>query len=424
MIRLLENAQGKKVLHLSLFLICFFLLVNPVMAGQVTITALGDQSYYRGEEITFYGTNTETRTTYLFLIGPNLNNNGAQLTAPGTNVINQNPDTFVKVDVAGDNTWSYKWGTGSLPLTAGTYTVYAVSNPRDRNNLANVQYGTVSIIIKKPFIDAKMYQNGDEFYFTGSADGCPSHGVQVWIIGENYVEIKTVPLANDCSFQFTIPRQTTSNLANGNYFILLQHPMQNDQWDIVRSNINPDYVRNLQIGASGGTDLFPLFGPKSLKGSEAANALIQAINDPSVDDTFTYFSGLMTPPIKAQVTPTAIQTTISQPSVTRADNAGSSNISIIKNSGYLLAGILVLVIIAGIGVMHYRKQEKKSAGDQGQSTPAESAKRVCNRCGTIDDTGSRYCIVCGNSLDTNPATGIKPDIGRDSFDEDFQRKNQ
>jgi polyferredoxin len=90
----------------------------------------------------------------------------------------------------------------------------------------------------------------------------------------------------------------------------------------------------------------------------------------------------------------------------------------------LLAGILVLVIIAGIGVMQYRKQEKKTGRNYGQSTPAESAKRVCNRCGTTDDTGSRYCIVCGNSLDTNPATGIKPDIGQDNYDEDFQRKNQ
>jgi hypothetical protein len=132
----------------------------------------------------------------------------------------------------------------------------------------------------------------------------------------------------------------------------------------------------------------------------------------------------MTQPIKTQVTPFATQTTISQPSVTRDDNAGFSIISIMKDSGYFLAGILVLVIIAGIGVMHYRKQEKKSAGDQGQSTPAESAKRVCNRCGTIDDTGSRYCIVCGNPLDKNPETGFKPDIGQDNYDDGFQRKNQ
>jgi len=421
MIQLLYNAPWKKRLSLSLYLLCFFLLVNPVLAGQVTITALGDQSYYLGEEVKFSGTNTESFTTYLFIIGPNLATNGAQLDNPRVAV---GTGTQVSADVQGDNTWSYKWGTSSLALDAGTYTVYAVSYPRDRNNLAGVQYGTVSIIIKRPFIDAIMYQNGDEFDITGSAEGCPSHGIQVWIIGENYVEIKTVPLANDCSFQFTIPHQTTTNLANGNYFILLQHSMQNDQWDIVRSDINPDYVRNLQIGASGGTDIFPLFGSKSLKGSEAANALVNAINDPNIDDTYTLFSGSMTRPIKTQVTPYATQTTISQPSVTRDDNAGFSIISIMKDSGYFLAGILVLVIIAGVGVMQYRRAGKKTGEEHGQSIPAESVQRVCSRCGNRDDTSSRYCMVCGNPLDTNPATGVKPDIGHDSFDGGFQRKNR
>jgi len=42
MVRLVKDAPGKKVLRFSLFLICFFLLSNPVMAGQITINALGD----------------------------------------------------------------------------------------------------------------------------------------------------------------------------------------------------------------------------------------------------------------------------------------------------------------------------------------------------------------------------------------------
>lgn len=424
MTHLFNYTPSKKMLSLSLYLISFFLLVNPVLADQVTITALGDQSYYLGEEITLSGTNTETETTYLFITGSNLNGNGAQLIAPSSIVINQNPDAFVKVNVAGDNTWSYKWGTASISLDAGAYTVYAVSYPRDRNNLAGVQYGTVSIVIKKPFIEAIMYQKGDEFDITGSAEGNPSHGVQVWIIGENYVEIKTVPVAQDGSFQFTIPPKTTTNLANGNFFVLLQHPMINDQFDITRSDFNPDYVRNLQIGATGGTDLFALFGPKALKGYEAANALAQAFNDPSVDDTYTRISGSMTRPIKTQVTSVLTQSTSSQPSVTGNDNAGFSINAIIKNSGYFLVLILVLIIITGVGVMQYSKSRKRTEENHRQSIPAESELRACSRCGYMDDTSSRYCMVCGNPLDTNPAIGIKPDIGHDSFDGGFQRKKQ
>jgi hypothetical protein len=90
----------------------------------------------------------------------------------------------------------------------------------------------------------------------------------------------------------------------------------------------------------------------------------------------------------------------------------------------ILAGILVLIIIAGVGVMRYRSQWEKTGGNQGQSIPAGSAQMVCIHCGNNADTSSRYCMVCGNPLDTNPATGIKPDIGHDNYDEGFQRKNQ
>ena len=50
-----------------------------VEKGAVTIVAAGDQSYYLGEEIKFSGTNTETYKTYLFIIGPNLPDQGAQI---------------------------------------------------------------------------------------------------------------------------------------------------------------------------------------------------------------------------------------------------------------------------------------------------------------------------------------------------------
>ena len=53
-----------------------------VEKGAVTIVAAGDQSYYLGEEIKLSGTNTESTTTYLFIIGPNLPRDGGILTNP------------------------------------------------------------------------------------------------------------------------------------------------------------------------------------------------------------------------------------------------------------------------------------------------------------------------------------------------------
>ena len=69
-----------------------------------------------------------------------------------------------------------------VALDAGTYTVYAVSQPYGTDDLNDVAYGTVSIIIKKPFVSATASQStvaqGDtglhHRYRTGSAlTGCP-----------------------------------------------------------------------------------------------------------------------------------------------------------------------------------------------------------------------------------------------------------
>ena len=86
-----------------------------VEKGAVTIVAAGDQSYYLGEEVKFSGTNTESYTTYLFIIGPNLAPNGAQINEPRT-AVPDNGAGMEQADVASDNTWSYKWGTSHSNL--------------------------------------------------------------------------------------------------------------------------------------------------------------------------------------------------------------------------------------------------------------------------------------------------------------------
>jgi PGF-CTERM protein len=279
-----------------------------VEKGAVTIVAAGDQSYYLGEEVKFSGTNTESYKTYLFIIGPNLNDNGAVLTAPRQSVDMTNVNTFVSADVAGDNTWSYKWGTATVPLDAGTYTVYAVSQPVDRaaDHIANVAYGTVSIIIKKPFVSATASQStvakGDRVYITGTAEGQPSPGVAIWILGKNYALYQTESVNADSSFSYEVKQADTKSLTSGQYFVVVQHPMANNQFDIDLSPSSSGrlagpgliYVKNEVLG--GGTDVFLINGAGSLQGSDAAEALVQAINDPNVDDTYTKLQFLVEEP--------------------------------------------------------------------------------------------------------------------------------
>jgi len=273
-----------------------------VEKGAVTVVAAGDQSYYLGEEVKFSGTNTESDVTYLFIIGPNLKDIGGQMDAPRVAVIPYNTSTFGTADVQGDNTWSFKWGTSGLALDAGTYTIYAASQPvgKDADMLNSVAYGTVSIIIKKPFVSATASQStvaqGDKLMITGTAEGQPSAGVQIWILGKNFDDKATTSVNADSTFSYEVKSGTTSSLYPGQYFVVVQHPMQNGVFDI-DSNVplksQPDvFVINKMLGAtataqSSTTTIFKLEGTGSLQGSDAAEALVQGINDPNVDDTYT-----------------------------------------------------------------------------------------------------------------------------------------
>jgi PGF-CTERM protein len=296
-----------------------------VEKGAVTITAAGDQSYYLGEEIKFSGTNTETQTTFLFICGPNLNTQGSTFVQSHGIPINQDPrrtridgvatdvEDMVAVDymqrpVNADNTWDWKWGTANWALDAGTYTVYAVSGPRNADHLERVAYGTVSIIIKKPFISATASQStvaqGDKLFITGTAEGKPQQGIAIWILGKNYAQRVTESVNSDASFSYEVTAATTTGMDAGQYFVVAQHPMQNQAFDIDMCPIVPPAVRatqvcNLQQGTVAGVtqQIFTLLGAGSLQGTDAAEALVQGINSPNVDDTYTKLVFLVEVPV-------------------------------------------------------------------------------------------------------------------------------
>jgi PGF-CTERM protein len=281
-----------------------------VEKGAVTITAAGDGSYYLGEEVKFSGTNTETVKAYLFITGPNLKSVGSSIksTDPrGTKVTDTVAADFQVADVLSDNTWSWKWTTATVALDAGTYTVYAVSAPRDKDNLADVAYGTVSIIIKKPFVSATVSQStvakGDSLFVRGTAEGRPSPGVAMWVLGKNYASRTTASVNADASFEFEIKDTTTKDMAAGQYFVVVQHPMQNNVFDIAMctSTAPTDLTKqvcNLQSTGNLATGtVFKLLGESSLQGSDAAEALVQGINSPNVDDTYTKLQFLIEEPI-------------------------------------------------------------------------------------------------------------------------------
>ena len=269
--------------------------------GGMSIVSAGGPQYYLGEKIKLSGTNTESYTTFLYIYGPNLNTEGAQmhLSNPRNgSVINDQPDTFKQIAVNGDGAWSWDWSTSSIALDAGSYIIYALSQPKSRSHLTDVTYATTSVNFGKPTlsatVDKKSVPRGDKLRISGFAEGNPG-SVAIWIMGKNYA-IRDTASVDGSEFYYDLDRIKTSSMALGQYYVLVQHPMQNNDFDIY---LNSDgTVVNLILGntSSGGTKIFQFTGAGSLQGTDAANALISAIDDVNIDDMYAKLIFTVTEP--------------------------------------------------------------------------------------------------------------------------------
>ncbi len=286
-------------------------LISPVSAETgVTVSAQGDQSYYLGEEIVLSGSNYDSDFTYLFMTGPGISPNGGKLTSPLQNVSIGDPNSFARVQTKPDKTWEYTLYTNNLGINPGPYAIYAVSQPKTAAQVTAAENKSARVIFKKPFITAEItpleISKGQPFTVTGFAEGNPG-AVQAWIIGDTYVFTTTSPTNPDSSFLFNITPQISEKLPAGQWYLIVQHPMQNNQLDIV---VSGDWVKNLQLqGGSPGTgmNLFRITGAGSLQGHDAAEALIAALNDPTVDDTYTEIPFVVTAPVQQPTPASPIQ---------------------------------------------------------------------------------------------------------------------
>lgn len=285
-----------------------------VEEGDVTITASGTGVYYMGEEITLSGTCTEGDKVYLFMTGPNLRSEGAS-------ILNPAKAEFKAVDVEADDTWSYKWNTGDIEgtLDAGGYTIWAVSEERWKGNLSDVNYATTSVHLNTGYLTATSsgatVAKGDELKITGSAMGDPDN-VRIWIFGKNYygnpgkLYVRTETVESDGSFEHTLKSADTDDLAAGQYFVIIQHPMG-------------DGVFGVEVDESAGTIMPPgmnAFKITGLQASDAASAVINALDSVNVDDTYVKLTFNVAEPY-IFIDPIADQETGSKFTITGTTNA-------------------------------------------------------------------------------------------------------
>jgi len=274
-----------------------------VEKGQVTITYEGTGTYYLGETIKLTGTNTDSKTVYLYLVGPNLPTNGVSLADITQRVTSGIATTFKSVDVNTDNTWSFKWDTSQLTKTldAGTYTIYAAAQPQAKDNLTNIQYNTASVVLKKPFVTASASTNtlakGDILYVRGTAEGKPNN-VFVWTFGKNYRNCEqSASVKSDASYEFKLDRGDTNDLYAGQYFVVVQHPMMNGIPDIQGVPASKDciWAQPAPISTKTTANGTPV-RLNGLQASDAATALVDLLNSPNIDDTYTKLSFMVEEP--------------------------------------------------------------------------------------------------------------------------------
>ncbi len=258
--------------------------------GSVTVVAHGDQSYYIGEKIKLSGTSTASRSVFLAIRGANAILHGRKLDDIPVISENSNPATFVEVNIRNDCTWSYIWDTSIVGkyLQSGTYTIFAIEGPFSPTNIEDKAYGSVSIIIKKPFVSCTVSQSiiaqGDRLILSGTAEGVSRQQIQIWIFGNSFSHQEIIHTNSDSSFSYILSSLQTRQFTPGQYFVIVQHPMMNNIFDVYIDDSKKNVYSNY---SEPSTPIFSLEGPGSVKGMDAAVAVVNAINNSNIDDTYT-----------------------------------------------------------------------------------------------------------------------------------------
>jgi hypothetical protein len=318
----------------TLAAICLFILTSAgpaagltVADGSVTIDKPVSGLYARGDTITFSGTNTGSETTYLFITGPGLDTNGAQLQSmhPAQSpVIDGDATTFTAAGVGTDNRWSYTWDTRNVEIGTGSFTIHAASTPRDLRHLTSTSSGRISflklsqsmrpfesyepIIITRPerqnisraeiLPSPSVVREGEKIRISGTVKGNPRpDDIVVWVMawdsdpvhrgsGGSWTIVR--PDSTGFYFEDITDGETIRRFEEGNYHVVVQHPMQNAVFDIypvAGDKTDPSsWVWNRMLKENNNANGSKIYIDGGLQGNDAYLALIEAFKDPSVDD--------------------------------------------------------------------------------------------------------------------------------------------
>ncbi len=152
------------IIFLSALLMNNNLLPSPMLPGErlhftydgiYGKNRISGNSFLRNTTVHMSGWNTASDKVYLMITGPEIGQKtGANLNDPAREVINDDPSSFdTVIDVYytqeyGSDSWFYNWRTNSSILPPGTYTIFALSQPKDKNHLDGIDYHKEVIVLE------------------------------------------------------------------------------------------------------------------------------------------------------------------------------------------------------------------------------------------------------------------------------------
>ena len=311
-------------------LLAFSLAILPVTAlpggntAAVTITVSSPQggAHILGEPVHISGTNTASNVTYLFLTCNGCSPAGSKPDGAdpmNTPVRDGDAPAFTAVPVDTDGRWSWVWDTKTIILPDGTYSVHALSSPRDADHLGSAIFDSVSLNFTSHILTAGIRpaeaDQGDIITISGTATGHPEPGVAIWVIGPEYSDRLVVRTDETGAYSQDID-SSAIHLLNGTYHVFVEHPAANNAFDF---DLNGDYLFNTRIRSN----IFTFRGNGRLYGDAAYTAFSAALTGPGSDDIIMPLSFTLGARPVTAIENTATTTGTSDPSGNLTEGSGT-----------------------------------------------------------------------------------------------------
>lgn len=135
-------------------------------------------------------------------------------------------------------------------------------------------------------------RKGDQFLFTRQIPGTEVPEARVWLMGNQYLTIETVPVRIDGSIDYSL---NTTNVPPGQYYILIQVPATDGRYDIMFDNQSRSgTLYNMKKTGSPGNGgesrvIFTFHVARTMDARNLLKTMIQEFGSPGVGDkAFTY----------------------------------------------------------------------------------------------------------------------------------------